>query len=424
MTTVDIDVSESSSTPVGNSLQLGGTGTTAEDFSWQSDAPSTFGTCNIDQSFTIEVPLPHNFVLLADNKIKIGGQVVSAGDIHSNDKIDFKKGNPSTHSGNLTAKKDIKIDKDNTIDGDATAGGKVDVKKDATINGTITENANVDIVALPTISFGAGGNDVKVPDGGSQSLTPGSYGKVKVEKRGTLILTDGDYFFEELDLKDDATLSVSISKEPVVINTVNKLHFHKRTQVIISSWSPNTSELVTFNSMKKVELFEGSRVLGTIIAPEDEVKIKKSVFFKGSICAKEITVNKDGTLLHHDSNTSLSKAAPVLAATEDAAVSVGSVETTPAVPTEFALEQNYPNPFNPTTTIRFRLPDAGHVSVRIFNTLGQEIRLLVENDFGPGLHSIIWDGRNDNGNSVSSGLYLYQIQSGKFSQVKKMTLLK
>ena len=94
------------------------------------------------------------------------------------------------------------------------------------------------------------------------------------------------------------------------------------------------------------------------------------------------------------------------------------------IPDEFALEQNYPNPFNPSTEIRFQLPEASQVVVKIFNTLGQEIRALTDNEYKPGFHTIRWDGKNNNGSPVSSGTYLYQLKAGVFSQIQKMSLIR
>ena len=94
------------------------------------------------------------------------------------------------------------------------------------------------------------------------------------------------------------------------------------------------------------------------------------------------------------------------------------------MPTEFELAQNYPNPFNPETEIRFGLPEASEVLLRVFNTLGQEIRTLVDRPYQAGFHSVRWDGKDNLGNPVSSGIYFYQIKAGKYVQVKKMSLLR
>ncbi|MGD9899269.1 MAG: lamin tail domain-containing protein [Calditrichaceae bacterium] len=101
---------------------------------------------------------------------------------------------------------------------------------------------------------------------------------------------------------------------------------------------------------------------------------------------------------------------------------VESVSST--LPTEFSLDQNYPNPFNPETSIRFSLPDAASVTIRIYNILGQEVRVLTDNYYEAGLHSVRWDGKDKTGTAVSSGMYLYELRAGVFVQVKKMFLLR
>jgi hypothetical protein len=93
-------------------------------------------------------------------------------------------------------------------------------------------------------------------------------------------------------------------------------------------------------------------------------------------------------------------------------------------PDGYALLENYPNPFNPETEIRFRLPEANHVVVKISNSLGQEIRTLADGQYEAGHHSIHWDGKDNRGNSVSSGMYFYHLQAGEFNQSKKMNLLR
>ena len=94
-----------------------------------------------------------------------------------------------------------------------------------------------------------------------------------------------------------------------------------------------------------------------------------------------------------------------------------------SLPKEYVLFENHPNPFNPETEIRFQLPEANHVVVRIFNALGQEIRTLVDTPYKAGYHSVRWDGKDYNGNAVSSGIYFYRLQAGTFSQAKKMSLI-
>ena len=95
-----------------------------------------------------------------------------------------------------------------------------------------------------------------------------------------------------------------------------------------------------------------------------------------------------------------------------------------SIPTEFGLDQNYPNPFNPETEIPFRIPEESDVVLKIFNIRGQLVRALIQADYSPGFHSIRWDGKDNNGMTVSSGVYIYRFQAGDFVHVKKMSLLR
>lgn len=95
-----------------------------------------------------------------------------------------------------------------------------------------------------------------------------------------------------------------------------------------------------------------------------------------------------------------------------------------SAPKEFALYQNFPNPFNPATEIRYDLALSVPVRLTIFNSLGQEVRTLVNEQQSAGTYSIVWDGRNNSGTLVSSGIYIYKISAGSFVRSNKMTVLK
>ena len=98
------------------------------------------------------------------------------------------------------------------------------------------------------------------------------------------------------------------------------------------------------------------------------------------------------------------------------------LQTRPAV---FALANNYPNPFNPATTIKYALPQAADVELTVYNVVGQVVRTLVAEHQSAGRYVVEWDATNDNGHSLSSGMYFYRLQAGgEFHEVKKMLLLK
>jgi len=89
------------------------------------------------------------------------------------------------------------------------------------------------------------------------------------------------------------------------------------------------------------------------------------------------------------------------------------------IPDKFNLSQNYPNPFNPSTKIRFDIPKASFVKLKVIDILGREIETLVDDKLQPGIYEVNW-----NALQRPSGVYFYQIQSGNFNQTKKMVLIK
>jgi lysophospholipase L1-like esterase len=102
----------------------------------------------------------------------------------------------------------------------------------------------------------------------------------------------------------------------------------------------------------------------------------------------------------------------------------GPIAILVAAPETFELGQNYPNPFNPETKIRFQLPGAGQVVLKIYDLLGREVRTLVDDRKGAGYHVVQWDARDNFGQQVSSGVYYYQIIADQFRQTKRMLLLR
>ncbi len=100
------------------------------------------------------------------------------------------------------------------------------------------------------------------------------------------------------------------------------------------------------------------------------------------------------------------------------------------IPLEYSLQQNYPNPFNPSTTIRYTLPKESNVQLTVFDIFGREIRTLISGNQALGYKEIIWDGKNNNGNQISSGIYILHIKALSsidrtvFEQSTKLILMK
>jgi hypothetical protein len=117
---------------------------------------------------------------------------------------------------------------------------------------------------------------------------------------------------------------------------------------------------------------------------------------------------------------------------------ITNVEHTPLAPEDFALYQNYPNPFNPTTRIEYTVGSKQHVSIKVYDILGREVRELVNEWKEPGKYSVVWDGQDNFGDISASGMYFYRMQvipmsrddvpqsgiTGAFVQTKKLMLLR
>jgi hypothetical protein len=101
-----------------------------------------------------------------------------------------------------------------------------------------------------------------------------------------------------------------------------------------------------------------------------------------------------------------------------------AVHESPIIPTEYTLYQNHPNPFNPETNIEFALPKPEQVRLRIFDVYGREVRFLFTMWLQAGLHAVKWDGRDDDGVAVGSGVYFYRLQAGSFTETKKLVLMR
>ena len=97
---------------------------------------------------------------------------------------------------------------------------------------------------------------------------------------------------------------------------------------------------------------------------------------------------------------------------------------TKRMPDRFALFQNYPNPFNPSTSISYRISKTTLTKINIYNLFGQKVKTLVNEEHQPGDYKIIWNGTDNSGRILSSGVYIYQLQAGNFLQTKKMVLIK
>jgi hypothetical protein len=137
------------------------------------------------------------------------------------------------------------------------------------------------------------------------------------------------------------------------------------------------------------------------IRPTGTSQNLKRLFFTDALTGW--AVGDDGTILH----------------TTNGGLTFVDGERRDGVPTEFALAQNYPNPFNPSTTIRYALPHTSFVTLTVYNTLGQQVAQLVNEQQQAGYHDVVFRG-----DGLASGVYFYRIQAGSYVDVKKLILFK
>jgi hypothetical protein len=134
-------------------------------------------------------------------------------------------------------------------------------------------------------------------------------------------------------------------------------------------------------------------------------------------------VNLDIDVIGNDVNS-----ASAVRLTDFEIVNVGAfqlnVDIRGELPEVYELHQNYPNPFNAKTTISFDLPYSSSVRVNIYNVLGQEIKEITNGFIEAGHHQVTWDGKNSDGEDVTSGVYFYRINAEDFNKTKKMLLVK
>lgn len=131
-----------------------------------------------------------------------------------------------------------------------------------------------------------------------------------------------------------------------------------------------------------------------------------------------VTSHNDGTLSQVEFrtvNTGVGSGKPVISLVD---------ELITELPDTFAVSQNYPNPFNPETVIAYSVAHQSDVNLIVYNVLGQKVRTLVSELKPAGKYRIVWDGKDDLGQPVSSGIYLYQISAGQFNDTRKMLILK
>ncbi len=204
----------------------------------------------------------------------------------------------------------------------------------------------------------------------------------------------------------------------IVLNdTAQTLQFTWRAAVdlngdqVIYQWLPiGFSAVPTLNAAKDTFLVRTGKQLKTYLGTADSVNLKWAVAAKDP--ANPAVASRDTLTVKIVRGT------------------ITGVDELSMIPTSFSLAQNYPNPFNPSTTIRFGLPQASNVTLRLYDALGREVATLLSEQRPAGYVQVIWNGMNNSGARVASGIYFYRIEAQPvgggqaFVELKKMVLIK
>lgn len=329
---------------------------------------------------------------------------------------------------------------------------RINVKQGATVasdvyynqltnNGTITGALNTPL-SLPVFStlppfqsapFGA--QDIEVAQGDSIALAAGSYRNIVVRSKGKILFTGGIYNVRSIDTRDKTKLLFAASSEVRVSDKfdsdVNAYIGPKSgsgigaSNIIIYVAGINGNNGNLGATPKAAQIGISNIVSANFYVPNGTMWIRQNTDAIGAFLAKDIIVG-EGAQISLDSFFDGGSLARVVAENDEGALYTREMFAAPSIPipTTFSLEQNYPNPFNPETEIRFQLPQASHVVIRIFNIIGEEIRTLIDKEHEVGYFRVHWDGKDRNGNAVAIGVYFYQLRAGSFSQVRKMSLIR
>ena len=376
------------------------------------------------------VPYTKNkFVLLAVTNLKIKKDTeIMSGDIIVNgignyEELDIEKG-VTTPAGYEVKANRIQLKKDVVINGDVYYN---ELDNKGTINGLMETPIDLPVFSfLPEFKTGtAGTEDINVKKNQTLTLDEGNYGEVSVDKKGKLILTGGIYNIHSLDLKDDVEFVFSTASEVRVEESITSKKDVYIGPAIDSEIK--ASDIIFYvagedEDKESVKLGHDNTINANIYTQTGELHIQDGTFATGTFIAPEIILEKEITITRESYFRSQD---PVLAKIQFVEVleDTESKEITP-LPESFLLEQNYPNPFNPNTEIGFQIPEDCHVVLEIFNALGNKIATLANSQYQAGYHHLIWNSVNLYGNPVPSGVYLYTLKAGNFTQIKKMILIR
>jgi hypothetical protein len=235
-----------------------------------------------------------------------------------------------------------------------------------------------------------------------------------------------DKYIVPIELKNIQTMaamdlplkySEGVTLEEVTFDGTRSQDFDFKWATIDNSKSTVVIGLVPMMFGEKSDLEPGNGIIANLVFKVDDPTIKTI-----QITPVTLTDPDHSLMFIHADAGQLKESVPQLAGFEVALP--GKDIGGNSLPTKYDLFQNAPNPFNPSTSISFDLPKATQVRMEVLNVLGQKVKTLVNDFREAGTQTVIWDGTDNSGSSVASGMYFYRISAGDYSATKKMMMLK
>ncbi len=393
-------------------------------------------TREYQQSVHVATPFSWNTVMLATNSIVIGEKA----DIHSGSIVvnNQRSASPNPSLPELTIG-----EKASTPENFKVAASRILVRDGASIGGdvffnTITNNGTIRgdqtaPLALPVVrtlppfeTATVGTNNITVAEKKVTTISPGNYGNVVVGSKGSLVFSSGGvYNFNSLWVKEKAKL---VFNGPTHVRVLVAMRADEASYVGPAQGTTfDPAGIIVYvggagasgDFVSSVMAGEKTSLYANFYAPNGTISLGGKTELTGALFGRDIVLGEKVDLTLATSFLGLRKEERTPWTLEPGDPAAGS-----ALPTVFALDQNYPNPFNPTTVINYQLPAQRAVTFTVYNAIGQEVVTLVNEVQPAGNYSVMWDGKNQAGYAVSTGVYIYKLQAGSFVDIRKMMLLK
>ena len=392
-------------------------------------------------------PNAAEIALFATDSVTITSRMDLEGDIWCNGGVRMASRMGHGFHGDITAGPGgIQVSGDSLeMVGNMMAKGAITLSPLTFIDGVAAPNAEfyapMAMPALPALpSLPLIRSSVSVPAYGVETLTPGKYGTLFVDAGGWVILQPGTYVFSRISLGIGAYLQydpdgqvdmpVGIAGEmpiggleKVIVHTDN---LDMARGAIIAQGDVRLSthlKMYVRSTSSVIKISPEGYFHGSLIAPSARVTLMNGSTMVGSVYARNIDVAETAAFESHT----------LAELPKPAGTGFGALTAGPANPDDvtaptdlglvFELGQNTPNPFRPSTTIRFALPSQRNVELRVFDVAGRAVKTLADGPLAAGVHTLQWNGTDDQGSRLSSGVYFYRLTAGNDRAQRKMVIV-